>query len=283
MPLEFTKMHGAGNDFVCVSLYDQIVKNPPELTRDVCDRQRGVGADGLILIGPPDRDTAHVNMEIYNANGSRAEMCGNGIRGVAKLAYERGWARFNPVRIETDAGVFEVELMLESALRVRTARVDLGAPILDPRRIPVEVSGDRAVDVSICIDGETLKATCVSFGNPHTVVFVDSLEAVPLRDWGPKLESHALFPRRTNTHFVQALSQDRIRMASWERGAGATQSCGTGACAAAVAGLLTGKTGRSIAVETCGGELCVECDEALEHVRLSGPVVEEFRGVWPAD
>lgn len=280
MQLEFTKMHGAGNDFVCVSLFDQTVDNPPQLARAITDRHLGVGGDGLMLIGPPDRDTPHINMELYNADGSRAEMCGNGIRCAAKLAYDRGWARCNPIRIETDAGVFDVRVMLESPFNVYAATVDLDPPILDPRRIPVSIPGDQVVETAISLGDRDVAATCMSIGVPHAVVFVESLDAVAVAVLGPRIEKHASFPRGANVDFAECVSRERIRVATWERGCGATQSCGTGSCAAVVAGVLTGRTGRAVAVETPGGDLDVRWDESTGRLTLTGPVAEAFRGVW---
>ena len=282
MPLRFTKMHGLGNDYVFVALFDQTVADPPELAKAVSDRHRGVGADGLILVGPPEGDDAHVRMQAFNADGSRAEMCGNGIRCVAKLAYERGWARENPLRVQTDAGVLTLDLTSDNTGTVGEVRVDMGAPILDPLRIPVSLGGDRIVGMSIPLADKVLSATCVSMGNPHAVFFTDNLARVPLNEWGPKIERHPLFPRRINAHFVQVLAADRVRMITWERGAGRTQACGSGACAVCVAGVLNDKTQRVITAELPGGELKLEWDEKSDHVFMTGPAMEVFTGEWPA-
>ncbi len=289
MAILFTKMHGLGNDYVYVSLFDQHVADPSMLSRAVSDRHRGIGSDGLILVAPPRDGAADVRMEMYNADGSRAQMCGNGIRCVAKLVYERGWARRNPLRVATDAGVLTLELSLNSAGRVESVRVDMGSPILAPRRIPVLAEGERVVDQPIEISAAasggpplSLRMTCVSMGNPHCVIFVESLAAVPLGDWGPRLERHERFPERVNAHFVQVLSPSHVRMATWERGAGPTLACGTGAAAVCVAGVLTKRTQRRLTATLPGGDLLLEWDESSDHVFKTGPATEVFSGEWPS-
>ena len=280
MSLKFTKMHGLGNDYVCLSLFDQTVAEPAELARVMSDRHRGVGSDGLILVGPPRAGDAPVRMQVFNADGSRAEMCGNGIRCVAKLAYERGWARENPLRVETDAGVRALDLALDADGAVSEVRVDMGAPILDPKQIPVALAGERVVGAGVPLLDKVLNVTCVSMGNPHAVFFSESLLRVPLSEWGPMLEHHPLFPRRINVHFVAVLAEDRVKMITWERGSGRTQACGSGACAVCVAGVLNGKTQRAITVQLPGGDLKLEWDEATSHVSMTGPAPEVFAGVW---
>lgn len=280
MSLRFTKMHGLGNDYVYVDLFDQTVDDPSALAKVMSDRHRGIGADGLILLGPAESDQAHVRMQMFNRDGSRAEMCGNGIRCLAKLAYERGWAREDPLQVQTDVGVLSLHLTLDEAARVREVRVDMGEPVLDPLRIPVALGGDKVVGMSIPLGGKVLSVTCVSLGNPHAVFFTNSLTHVPLGEWGPKLERHPLFPRRVNVHFAQVLRGDRVKMASWERGTGLTQACGTGACAVCVAGVLNRKTERAITAQVPGGDLKVEWDETTNHVFLTGPATEVFTGEW---
>jgi len=282
MSLEFTKMHGLGNDYVYVSLFDQQVDDPAALARAISDRHRGVGGDGLILVAPPKTKKTHVRMEMFNADGSRGEMCGNGIRCVGKLAYERGWARKNPLQVETDAGVLGLDLTLDDAGRVSAVRVDMGAPVLDPTRIPVALGGDKIVGMPVPVRGRVLSATCVSMGNPHAVFFADALARVPLEEWWPRLERHSLFPQRINVHFAQVLARDRVKMITWERGSGRTLACGTGACAVCVAGVLNDKSGRAITAVLPGGELMVEWDEASNHVFMTGPAVEVFTGEWPS-
>lgn len=281
MGLRFTKMHGLGNDYVYISTFDQAIANPASLAKAISDRHRGVGSDGLILIAPPTTPTAHVRMEMYNADGSRAQMCGNGIRCVAKFTYERGLARDNPLRIETDAGVLTLALTLDPRQRVQLVRVDMGAPILDPLKIPVSLAGPTVIDASIPLMDTVLAITCISMGNPHAVLFVDQLVRVPMKEWGPRLERHPLFPQRINVHFAQVLKPNRVRVVTWERGAGMTQACGTGACAVCVAGVLTKRTERRITAFLPGGDLELEWDEASDHVFMTGPASEVFQGEWP--
>lgn len=284
MPLRFTKMHGLGNDYVYVSTFDQVVPDPPSLARAVSDRHRGIGSDGLILVAPPAVPDADVRMVMYNVDGSRGQMCGNGLRCVAKLAYERGLARRNPLRVQTDRGVLTLDLTLVGG-RVTEVRADMGPPILDPQRIPVALPGKLAVDVPLPADApgaaQGLRLTAVSMGNPHGVLFVPDAAAVPLEEWGPQLERHPLFPERANIHFAQVLAAGRVRMVTWERGSGITQACGTGAAAVCVAGVLTSRSGRAVTVELPGGELRIVWDEASGHVFMTGPATEVFTGEWP--
>lgn len=281
MPLRFTKMHGLGNDYVYVSLFDQSVADPAALSRVISDRHRGVGSDGLILVAPPQAG-GDVRMIMFNADGSRGQMCGNGVRCVAKLAYERRLARRNPMRVETDRGILDLRLFLDSSDRVERVRVNMGPPILEPRRIPVALDGERAINVPLPLGECTLTMTCVSMGNPHAVIFVDDLAAVPLGDWGPRIERHALFPERVNAHFVQILSHSHVRMATWERGSGPTQACGTGAAAVCVAGVLTDRSPRKVLATLPGGDLELEWDDTSNAVFKTGPATEVFTGEWPA-
>ncbi len=281
MPLHFTKMHGLGNDYVYVDVFEEHVDDPAELARRISDRQRGVGSDGLILVAPADDAHAHVRMIMFNADGSRAQMCGNGIRCLAKLAYERGIARVNPLRVQTDRGVLSLDLTLDADGCISNVRVDMGAPILEPRLIPVDLPGERVVAYSLSCAGAELRMTCVSMGNPHAVFFQADLNQVPLDEWGPALERHALFPERVNVHFAQVVARNCVRMVSWERGTGATQACGTGAAAVCVAGVLNGVTDRVTTVELRGGQLELEWDQVTNHVFLTGPATEVFTGQWP--
>ena len=280
MSLQFTKMHGLGNDYVYLGLFDQQVDDPPELARVISDRHLGVGGDGLILVGPPEVNDAHIRMQVFNADGSRAGMCGNGLRCAAKLAYDRGWTHANPLRVQTDSGVLTLDLTVDQSGRVTLARADIGEPILDPKLIPVALDGQRVVNVPILFMDKKLPVTCVSMGSAHAIFFVDNLTGIPLSEWGPALEHHPLFPNRINVHFVRVLAPDRVEMVIWERGSGATQACGTGACAVCVASVLNDKCGRSIAVEMPGGVLLIEWNEATNHVFMTGPAVEAFTGEW---
>jgi diaminopimelate epimerase len=281
MPLRFTKMHGLGNDYIFISLFDQAVADPPRLAQAISDRHRGVGSDGLILIAPPGDDDVAARMWMFNADGSRAQMCGNGIRCMAKLLYERGLARHNPLRIATDAGVLTLDLSIGPDDRVAAVRVDMGVPALAPRQIPVALDGQRVVARPLSLGARRLEVTLVSMGNPHAVFFTDRVADVPLASWGPELERHPLFPERINVHFAQVLSRQRVRMVTWERGSGTTQACGTGACAVCVAGVLNDFTQREISVELPGGELDVVWDAATDHVHMAGPATEVFNGEWP--
>jgi diaminopimelate epimerase len=281
MSVRFTKMHGLGNDYIYVSLFDQQVDDPPALARAISDRHCGAGSDGLILVGPPEDPAAHVRMLVYNADGSRARMCGNGIRCAAKLAYERGLARRNPLRVQTDSGVRTVELMVDDKGRVAEVRADVGAPELNPRRIPVALPGERVVAAPIDVGGRSLAGTCVAVGSPHVVFFVPDVERVPLAEWGPRLERHPLFPDRINVHFAQVVRPDLVRMVTWERGSGITRACGTGASAVCVAGVLNNVSGREIVAELPGGRLRIAWDQNSGHVFMTGPAVEVFTGEWP--
>ena len=276
MALRFTKMHGLGNDYVYVSVFDQTVDAPQALAKLLSNRHTGVGGDGLILIGPAD--DADCRMEMYNADGSRAQMCGNGIRCVAKYVYDRGIASNNPLRVATDRGVLELDLTLDDAGKVERVRVDMGEPILDPKKIPVALGGDRVVGMLMPLEDKMLPVTCVSMGNPHAIFFSEQLARVPLTTWGRQLERHPLFPERINVHFVQVIKRDTVRMATWERGTGLTQACGTGACAVCVAGVLNNLTERKITAHLPGGPLELDWDETTNHVFMTGPAVEVFSG-----
>ena len=274
--MKFTKMHGLGNDYVYVDCFVERVSEPAALARAISDRHRGVGSDGLILIC--SSDSADLRMEMYNADGSRGQMCGNGIRCVAKYASEHGLSRSNPMRIETDDGVKEVRLVSEGGI-VTAVRVDMGQPILTPSALPCTLTGDRVVDRDFAAAGRSYKITCVSMGNPHVVVFVDDLESIDLPAAGSAIENHEAFPERTNVHFVSVVSPSGARMISWERGSGATQACGTGACAVAVAGVLTERLQRHPTIQLPGGALDIEWADD-EHIYMTGPAVEVFTGEW---
>jgi diaminopimelate epimerase len=277
MRLPFTKMHGIGNDYVYVNAFETRVADPVRVAQLVSPRHTGIGSDGLILIAPSD--VADCRMEMYNADGSRGAMCGNGIRCVAKYAYEHGIARQPEMRIETDSGVKQIALELRAGAVVG-ATVDMGAPILEPAEIPI-AGAARMIDAPFEVAGQRLRITCVSMGNPHCVTFVESTETAPVTTLGPKIEVDPLFPRRVNVEFAQVLGAapgDRLRMRVWERGSGETSACGTGACAVAVAGVLTGRARRSVEVELLGGALRIEWREADDHVYMTGGATEVFSG-----
>ncbi len=272
--IAFTKMHGIGNDYVYVDCTTRAIADPVALARRVSPRHTGIGSDGLILIGASA--SADCRMEMYNAEGSRGEMCGNGIRCVAKYAYEHGITRANPMRIETDAGIKTVALQLRGDV-VRSATVDMGEPILDGPHIPAASEG-RIVDAPLVVDGERYRITAVSMGNPHCVVFVSDLDALDLPRIGPQFEHHAFFPKRVNTEFVRVDAPGELSMRVWERGSGETQACGTGACAVVVAAVLNQRAARHALVHLRGGDLEIEWRAGDDHVYMTGPAEEVFRG-----
>jgi diaminopimelate epimerase len=278
--MRFTKMHGTGNDYIYVDGFGQHVSDPVDLARAVSDRHCGIGGDGLILLLPSA--VADVRMRMFNADGSEAEMCGNGIRCLAKYAYDHGLARVNPMHVETDAGVKAIDLIFGTDGKVAAATVDMGEPALHPKVIPVAVEGDRAVDVPISAGGTKFHMTCVSMGNPHAVIYVEDVEAVEIEKLGPELEHHAMFPSRVNVQFAQVHSAGEVTLRTWERGSGATLACGTGASAVCVAGVLTGRSGREILAHMPGGDLRLVWRQDNNHVYLTGPAVEVFSGEWPA-
>jgi len=280
--LEFTKMHGCGNDYIYVVATETRPAEPAKLAQRLSDRRFGVGGDGLIMLCPSTH--ADLRMEMYNADGSRGEMCGNGIRCLARLAYERGTVRRNPLTVETDCGVKTIWLKLEGGA-VAAATVDMGAPILEGRDIPALADG-KLVGYQLEVGGRRETITSVSMGNPHFVVFGDDEKILRLPDdefarIGRQFEHHPFFPRRVNTEFVQTLARDRLKMRVWERGSGETLACGTGACAAVVAAVLTGRSERRATVELRGGQLQIEWREkgdGADHVFMTGEAVEVFRG-----
>lgn len=267
MTIPFTKMHGLGNDYVYVDAFRHPipVERHAPLARAVSDRHRGIGSDGLILIGPPRPGVAaDVRMEMYNADGSRGEMCGNGIRCVAKYAIEHGLAGreqgggdARTICIETDRGVLETTCFLRGG-RVERVRVDMGPPILNPRDIPVAAPGECCIQQPLQVGEQRLTMTCVSMGNPHAVFFVEDVAAVDLTHIGPLIERHAAFPNRVNAHFAQLLSRREAIMRTWERGSGITQACGTGACAVLVAGVLEDRLDTTALLHLPGGDLEIE-------------------------
>ena len=277
--MRFTKVHGLGNDFVLV---DGFVENLPaeqlpDLAVRVCHRHFGVGADGLVVLLPSIR--ADARMRIFNPDGSEAEMCGNAIRCAARYLYGSGAVKKERISVETPAGIMVPQLILENG-RVALVRVDMGQPRLERADIPMAGPPGRVVDEPLAVDGIVYRVTAVSMGNPHCVVFVPDVDKVPLGATGPLLEVHPAFPRKTNVEFVQVLSREEVRMKVWERGAGATLACGTGACASAVAGHLSGRTDRRVNVRLAAGSLFIEWGED-NHVYMTGPAEEVFSGDYP--
>lgn len=273
--MEFVKMHGLGNDFIIVETSSW--NNADRLQQYaglLCDRKFGVGADGLVVIG---KDTGlDIFMRIFNADGSEAEMCGNGIRCAAQYAYVRGIINHSKISVRTLAGPRYPEIIL-AGNKIVAVRVDMGEPILDCAQIPMKCS-DGNIGVKINAAGREFVFTGISMGNPHCVVLVDNIEQIPVELWGPELEKHEIFPAKTNVEFVQVINRDEVVMRVWERGAGITLACGTGACAALVGCVLNGVTGRKATVRLLGGDLLIEWDEQDNHVYMTGPAVEVFSG-----
>lgn len=279
--MQFTKMHGAGNDYVYVDCFGQPPPtNPAALAVRISDRRTGVGGDGLILIEPSDR--ADARMRMFNADGSESEMCGNGIRCVAKYVYDHDLSRKDRLRIETGAGILDLTVRLHEG-KVSKVTVDMGAPRLEATQIPTTlVESGRVADHDLEVGGMRLQVTCVSMGNPHCVIFVpEATDDLVLRI-GPLVETDSRFPRRTNVEFVQCISRREVRQRTWERGSGETWACGTGASAVCVAGVLTGRTERQILNHLRGGDLTLHWDEATDHVMMTGPAEEVFTGTWNA-
>ena len=279
MNLRFTKMQGIGNDYVYVDCFDQEVADPAALAIAISDRHFGVGGDGLILILPGS--VGDVRMRMFNADGSESQMCGNGVRCVAKYAFDHGRSKANPIRVETLAGIRTIELKLGEDGKVSQATVDMGEPILDADKIPVNYPNRRIIDMPIRTSSLAMKMSCVSMGNPHAVMYVPDVKAVPLAKIGPEIENNPMFPQRINAHFVQVHDRTHVTMVTWERGSGITLACGTGASAVCVAGVLTGKTDRNITAHLPGGDLQLEWRLEDTHVYMTGPAVEVFSGIWP--
>ena len=274
--MKFTKMHGAGNDYVYVNCFEEPVENPEQVAVRVSNRNFGIGSDGLILILPSDR--ADVRMRMFNSDGSESEMCGNGIRCVAKYAYDHGLVTKKEITAETGAGILDLQLFTNTSNRVDRVRVNMGVPRLTRAEIPMQGNGsDRVVAEPLNIMHTSFNITCVSMGNPHCVIFVDDVERLQLEKYGPLIENHDIFPRRTNVEFVRVISPGEVRQRTWERGAGETLACGTGASAVCVAGALNGLTEKKILNHLSGGDLELEWAED-GNVYMTGPAVEVFSG-----
>ncbi|WP_306480571.1 diaminopimelate epimerase [Mediterraneibacter sp.] len=276
--MKFTKMQGIGNDYVYVNCLKEKIENPSELAKKISDRHFGVGSDGLIMINPSDK--ADFEMEMYNADGSRGEMCGNGIRCVAKYVYDYGLTDKTSISIETLAGIKYLDLTVEDG-KVVLVKVDMGKPIFSPEQIPVVSQRETVVDEPIDIDGQEYRMTCVSMGNPHAVVFIDQdVSEFPLEEIGVKFENHERFPKRVNTEFVNIIDRHTAQMRVWERGSGETLACGTGACAVAVACVLNGLTEEEVTVKLLGGDLQIKWDKEKDTVYMTGPAEVVFDGEW---
>ena len=273
--MKFTKMQGLGNDYVYVNCFEEKIEDPSALAVRISDRHFGVGSDGLILINPSK--VADCEMEMYNADGSCGEMCGNGIRCVGKYMYDYGLTDKEAISVETLAGIKYLQFFIENG-KVAKVKVDMGSPILTPAEIPVVAEGERAVDEPIVVDGTEYRMTCISMGNPHAVVFMDGIKDLEIEKIGPSFESHERFPDRTNTEFVEVVDRGHVNMRVWERGSGETLACGTGACATVVACILNGLTDDEVRVTLLGGDLLIRWDREKDTVFMTGPATEVFHG-----
>ena len=273
--MKFTKMHGIGNDYVYVNCFEESVKNPAEVSKFVSDRHFGIGSDGLILISPSA--IADFRMNIYNADGSQAEMCGNGIRCVAKYVYDYGLTDMTEISVETLAGIKYLRLQVENG-KVASVEVNMGAPILEPKEIPVAVEESPVVNVPVEVKGKIYHMTCVSMGNPHAIIFMNNVKDLDIAAIGPYFENHTVFPKRTNTEFVEVLDRNTVNMRVWERGSDETLACGTGACATTVACILNDKTENEVTVHLLGGDLKIRWDREANQVYMTGPATVVFDG-----
>lgn len=278
--MRFTKMHGIGNDYIYVNCFEEVVRRPAELAVAMSRPHFGVGADGLVLIEPSD--VADFGMRIFNSDGSESEMCGNATRCIGKYVYERGLTDKTELTLMTGAGLKLLSLRARAG-KVNAVRVDMGSPELDPRRVPVDLPGEIVLGHPLTEGGRTWRIHCVSMGNPHCVVFVDDPDDVDLPMTGPLLENNPVFPNRTNVEFVRVINRHLLRMRVWERGSGETLACGTGACAALVAAVLTGRADREATVRLQGGELALTWSPEDNHVYQEGPAAFVFDGEWPGE
>lgn len=274
--IRFTKMHGIGNDYIYINCMESMPERLPDLAREMSDRHMGVGGDGIVLICPSD--VADFRMRMFNNDGSEARMCGNASRCIAKYVHDHGLTQNNPISLETLSGIKALSLNIEGD-EVASVTVDMGESSLDKAVIPVVAEEDRVIEKSVKTPYGDVKVTAVSMGNPHGVIFVDSIEEVPFDQLGPYMERHEMWPDRANIEFAQVLGPENIRMRVWERGTGETLACGTGACATAVAGVLTGRTGKKVTLHLRGGDLKIELADN-GHVLMTGPAEEVFQGVY---
>ena len=274
--MKFTKMHGLGNDYVYVNCFEEKIDNPPAVARFVSDRHFGIGSDGLIMINPSK--TADFEMEMYNADGSRGEMCGNAIRCVAKYVYDYGLTDKTQISVETLGGIKYLDLTVEDG-KVSLVKVDMGKPELEADLIPIISEREQVIDEPIEVDGKEYHMTGVSMGNPHAVIYVDDVKGLDLEKIGPKFENHERFPKRINTEFVHCIDRQTVEMRVWERGSGETLACGTGACAVAVSSILNNLTDTQVTVKLLGGDLQIEWDREKDRVFMTGPATVVFDGV----
>ncbi len=274
--MKFTKMHGIGNDYIYINGFEEQLENPGELSIRLSDRHKGVGSDGLVIILPSSK--ADFRMQMFNADGSEAEMCGNAARCIGKYVYEKGMTDKTELTLETLAGIKTLQLFLDERNNVVSVTVDMGKPVLEPEKIPTTLPGKQIVNFPVSFDGINYAITCVSMGNPHTVIFTENIANMDIEKMGKKIENAPIFPRRTNVEFIEVIDKSRIEMRVWERGSGETMACGTGACASVVAGVLNGLVSRKATVELLGGNLEIEWNENDEHVYLTGPAETVFEG-----
>ncbi len=273
--LKFTKMHGAGNDYIYINGLSENIENRSQLAIDLSNRNFGIGSDGLVLILPSD--SCDFRMQMFNSDGSEAEMCGNATRCVGKYVYDNKLTDKKEITLETKAGIKYITL-LEGNSKARKVTVDMGEPILDPTLIPVNITQTPVLNYPLNIDGKEWKISCVSMGNPHAVVFTEGIKDFDLPVLGSKFETNPIFPRKTNTEFIEVINRNTLNMRVWERGAGETLACGTGACAAAVAAILKGHCDRKIKIHLLGGDLDIEWRESNNHVYMTGEAVTVFEG-----
>ena len=275
--MKFTKMHGIGNDYVYVNCFEETVENPSKVAEFVSDRHFGIGSDGLILIKPSK--VADCTMEMYNLDGSQGAMCGNGIRCVAKYAFDYGIVDKTDITVETKAGIKSLHLTVENG-KVSKVRVNMGAPILEAKQIPIVSENEQVLDEVLEVEGKEYRMTGVSMGNPHAVIFMEEdVRSLNLPQMGPSFENHERFPDRVNTEFVRVLDRNTVEMRVWERGSGETMACGTGACAVAVASILNGFTEDQVTVKLLGGDLDIYWDREANLVYMTGPATTVFDGV----
>lgn len=274
--MRFTKMHGTGNDYVYINCFDEQVERPESLAISISDRHKGIGSDGLVLIMPSD--VADFRMRMFNSDGSESQMCGNASRCIGKFVYDYKLTAKTEISLETEAGIKYLKLFPDESGRIEQVCVDMGEPILAASEIPVASSKDRIVDEPVDFEPEQYEITCVSMGNPHTVIFTEHINELELEKIGSKIEHFGMFPERTNVEFVEIVSPQRANMRVWERGAGETQACGTGACAVLVAGVLTGRLERKAVIRLLGGQLQIEWRESDNRVYMTGNAVTVFEG-----
>ncbi|MCI1964745.1 MAG: diaminopimelate epimerase [Oscillospiraceae bacterium] len=273
--MKFTKMHGIGNDYIYIDCFHETVQNPSELAVKLSDRHFGIGGDGIILIKPSE--AADCQMDMYNADGSRGKMCGNGIRCVGKYVYERGIVQKEALTVETLSGIKKLQLDIHHG-QVAAVEVNMGQPIRKAEEIPALFSKEYVLNEPLTIENRVYKITCVSMGNPHCIVFVDDVDSIKLEEIGPLFEHHPMFPDRVNTEFIQVMKKDELKMRVWERGSGETLACGTGACAAACAAAWNQVAARTVKMHLKGGDLSIRWDEKSNEIFMKGPAEFVFDG-----